>query len=417
MRKLIKQWTGTSLILRILIFIVVGALLAIIVPKASWIGIFGDVFRGALKGVAPVLVFLLVASALAKFHAGLGKRFRTIIILYMLNTFLAASVAVAASFLFPVTIKLTKGDIADTPPEGIGEVFRNIINNLVANPVDALMNANYIGILFWAILAGLALKVIGADRTINIVNDLAEAVTTIVRWIIQFAPLGIMGLVYVAVTENGMSIFQTYGKLLAVLVGAMLTVAFVVTPIVASLVLGRNAYPLVLKCLKDSGVTAFFTRSSAANIPVNMQLCENLGLEKDFYSVCIPLGATINMAGAAITINILTLALVNTLGISVDLPTAIILSCLATLGACGASGVPSGSLLLIPMACSLFGIGGDIAMQAVSVGFIVSVIQDSMETGINSSGDVIFAATAEYRERIKKGLEVPFFSRKSSKAE
>lgn len=415
MGRYVKMWTNTSLILRIGIFIVLGAVLAFLLPKATWIGIFGDVFKGALKGIAPVLVFLLVSSALAKFHSGLGKRFRTVICLYLLSTFLAAIVAVVGSFLFPVTIKLSGNSVTDTPPQGIGEVLRNLVTNLVVNPVDALLNGNYIGILFWAVLVGLALKVITAERTIEVINDFANAVTTMVKWIIQFAPFGIMGLVYVAVTENGMSIFQTYGKLVLLLVGCMLTVALVVDPLIAAIALKRNPYPLVLRCLKDSGITAFFTRSSAANIPVNMELCENLGLEKDFYSVCIPLGATINMDGAAITINVLTLALANTMGISVDLPTAIILSFLATLGACGASGVPSGSLLLIPMACSLFGINGDFAMQAVTVGFIVSVVQDSLETGLNSSGDVMFAATAEFRDRFKKGLPVPFFDDRKKK--
>lgn len=412
MGNILKRWVDSSLILRILIFIIIGALLAFIVPKASWIGIFGDVFRGALKAIAPVLVFFLVCSALSKFHPGLGKRFRTVIILYIASTFLAALIAALASFVFPITIKLAENTVTDTPPEGIGEVFRTLVTNMVANPIETMASGNYIGILFWAILTGLALKAIKAEKAIELVNDFANAITQCVKWIIQFAPFGIMGLVYTSVTENGMSIFRDYGKLALLLVGCMLTVSLVANPIISSILLKRNSYPLVLRCLKDSGITAFFTRSSAANIPVNMQLCDSLGLEKDFYSVCIPLGATINMDGAAITINVLTLALAHTMGISVDLPTAIVLSFLATLGACGASGVPSGSLLLIPMACSLFGISGDAAMQAVSVGFIVSVIQDSLETALNSSGDVLFAATAEFREKLKKGETISFFEKR-----
>lgn len=410
MKAILKKWTDTSLILRILVFLIIGVVLGLLVPKASWIGIFGSLFSGALKGIAPILVFFLVASAISKFNAGIGKRFRTVIILYMLSTFLAAVVAVIGSFLFPLTIKLTDAaSTEDAPPAGIGEVLTNLFNNLVQNPISSIAEGNYIGILFWAVVCGLALKFVAKEKTISIIEDFAAVITCSVRWIIQFAPIGIMGLVFQAVNESGLTIFKDYGKLVLLLVSCMLIVALIIDPLISFLFLHRNPYPLVFKCLKDSGVTAFFTRSSAANIPVNMNLCENLGLEKDFYSVCIPLGATINMDGAAITINILTLCLANTLGIHVDIPTAIILSFLATLGACGASGVPGGSLMLIPMAASLFGINSDYAMQAVAVGFIISVIQDSLETALNSSGDVMFAATAEFHDIMKRGEKVPFF--------
>ena len=326
----------------------------------------------------------------------------------MLSTFLAAVVAVIGSFLFPVTLKLTEAVNDAAPPSGIGEVLGNLLNNMVSNPVSALMNANYVGILTWAVIFGIALKNIASENTKNLLTEFSDAVSTAVRWIINLAPFGIMGLVFDSVSENGLAIFSDYGKLLLVLVGCMLAVALIVDPMIAGIALKRNPYPLVFRCFKESGLTAFFTRSSAANIPVNMALCEKLGLDKDMYSVSIPLGATINMDGAAITITVMSLAAAHTMGIAVDFPSAIVLSFLATLGACGASGVAGGSLLLIPMACSLFGISNDIAMQVVGVGFIIGVIQDSLETAINSSGDVLFAATAEYREWIKEGREVKF---------
>lgn len=408
MKNIIKKWNETSLILRILIGLLVGAALGMALPQFTLISIFGSVFVGALKAVAPVLVFVLVMSSLANANVGIGNRFRTVIILYMLSTLLAAVVAVFASFLFPVTIKLTEAAASDTPPSGIAEVLANLVEKMVENPVGSLMNANYVGILFWAIVFGMCLKKLARPQTCQVISDLADMVSEAVRWVIQLAPFGIMGLVFDVVSENGLGIFYDYGKLLAVLIGCMLTVALIVDPLIVAICLKRNPYPLVFRCLKESGLTAFFTRSSAANIPVNMNLCEKLGLDRDFYSVSIPLGATINMDGAAITITIMTLAVANTLGIHVDVPTAIILSVLATLGACGASGVAGGSLLLIPMACSLFGIGNDIAMQAVAVGFIIGVVQDSLETALNSSGDVIFAATAEYYDWLKKGKKVEF---------
>ncbi|MCF0141170.1 MAG: serine/threonine transporter SstT [Mogibacterium sp.] len=410
MVNLVKKWTESSLILRIAIFLVIGAILGVVLPKATVIAIFGKIFVGALKGVAPVLVFVLVSSALAKANMGIGGRFKTVIGLYMLSTFLAAFVAVIASKIFKVTMVLPGVEgIENTPPNGIGEVLGNLLTNMVTNPVTAIANANYIGILFWAVLLGLAIRGFASQSTIQLFDDLANAVSTIVRWIIQCAPFGIMGLVFDAVSTSGLAIFKDYGKLLILLVGCMLVMALIVVPLIVFIVLRKNPYKLVLKCLKESGITAFFTRSSAANIPVNMQLCKDLGLEEDFYSVSIPLGATINMDGAAITITIMSLATANTLGINVDFPTALILSVLATLGACGASGVAGGSLLLIPMACSLFGVSNDIAMQTVAVGFIIGVIQDSLETALNSSGDVIFSATAEFYDRMKKGEKIDFY--------
>lgn len=407
MNGIIKKYSEMSLVLRILIGLVIGAVIGIAFPGATAVAILGKVFVGALKAIAPVLVFVLVMSAISKAHGGIGSRFRTVIILYMLSTLLAAIVAVLGSFIFPVDMVLSEA--ADSmPPSGISEVLSNLLTNMVTNPINALSSANYMGVLFWAVMLGLALKKLGSKATIDIMSDLAEITSTAVRWVIQFAPFGILGLVYESVAESGLGIFTTYGKLVALLVGCMLIVALVVDPFIAWIYLKRNPYPLVFRCLKESGLTAFFTRSSAANIPVNMELCKKLGLDEDFYSVSIPLGATINMDGAAITINVMTLAVCHTMGIAVDIPTAIILSVLSTLAACGASGVAGGSLLLIPMACSLFGIGNDVAMQAVAVGFIIGVIQDSVETALNSSGDVMFAATAEFHDRIKRGEEVKF---------
>ena len=408
MKNLIKKWNSISLILRILIGMIIGVVLGLLVPQFKVVSILGSVFVGALKAIAPGLVFVLVMSALANASVGIGGRFRTVIILYMLSTLLAAVVAVVGSFLFPVTIKLDVAAASNTPPSGIGEVLTNLINNMVANPVSSLMNANYVGIRFWAVIFGLALKKLAAPATRKLVSDFADMVSQAVRWVIQLAPFGILGLVFDTVAENGLGIFTDYGKLLLLLVGCMLAVALIVDPLIAAVFLRRNPYPLVFRCLKESGLTAFFTRSSAANIPVNMTLCEKLGLEPDFYSVSIPLGATINMDGAAITITVMALAVARTMQIPVDIPTALILSLLATLGACGASGVAGGSLLLIPMACALFGISNDIAMQAVAVGFIIGVVQDSLETAINSSGDVMFAAVAEFHDRMKRGEEVKF---------
>ena len=413
MKSLVKKYTSTSLILRIVIGMVIGAVLGLVIPKAAPIAILGTLFVGALKAVAPILVFFLVMSSLSGANSGIGKQFRTVIGLYIVNTFLAAVLAVLFSFSVPLKVKLDGVEAAaDAAPSGIGEVLSNLLSNLVDNPVNALANGNYLGILFWAVIAGLGLKIVAGDTTRKAISDFADVVSMAVRWIIQFAPFGILGLVFNSVSTNGLSIFVDYGKLLAVLVSCMAAMALIVLPLLVFLFTRKNPYPLVLKCLKDSGITAFFTRSSAANIPVNMELCEDLGLDRDLYSVSIPLGATINMNGAAITITVLTLATTSTLGIPVDIPSAVILSLLATVSACGASGVAGGSLLLIPMACSLFGIPADIAMQVVGIGFIIGVIQDSCETAINSSGDVILAATAEHYHRRKNGNDFPLVPKK-----
>lgn len=405
MKKFIQKYCEISLVLRILIGLIIGAILGLVAPSAEVIGILGNVFVGALKAVAPVLVFVLVVSAISKAHEGIGSRFKTVIVVYMLSTLLAAIISVFACYAFPITITLS--DVAEgTSPDGIAEVLSTVVLNMVSNPVLSLSSGNYIGVLFWAVLSGLAIKGCASDNTKNMIADLAVAVSNVVRWVIQFAPFGILGLVYESVSTSGLSIFKDYGQLLILLVGCMLFVALIIDPLIAFIYLKQNPYPLVFKCLKESGLTAFFTRSSAANIPVNMQLCEKLGLDKDFYSVCIPLGSTINMDGAAVTITVMSLVACHTMGIAVDIPTAILLSVLATLGACGASGVAGGSLLLIPMACSLFGISNDVAMQVVAVGFIISVVQDSVETALNSSGDVMFAVTAELHDRMKNGEKI-----------
>ena len=407
MKKLYEQWTSISLVKRIVVGLIIGAVLGLAAPQASGLVILGDVFVGALKGIAPLLVFFLIISSLC--HAGKshGGVIKTVIILYMFSTFLASLIAVFASRLFPVTLTLTV-DAADlSAPQGIVEVFRTLLLNIVANPVSAIINANYIGILSWAVLFGIGLR--GAnDNTKKFFDDVSTGLSKVVTWIISFAPFGILGLVYSAVSTNGLGIFTEYGWLLAVLVGSMLFIYFVTNPILVYWCIRKNPFPLIFKCLKRSAITAFFTRSSAANIPVNMEVCEEMGLDKDTYSVTIPLGATINMDGAAITITIMSLAAAHTLGIPVDLPTGIILSILATLSACGASGVAGGSLLLIPMACSLFGIPNDIAMQVVGVGFIIGVIQDSVETALNSSSDLLLSASAEFRQWRLNGQEIKF---------
>ena len=407
MKKILKKYVASPLILRIAIGLVIGIVLGLFVPAASFITVLGDIFVGALKAIAPVLVFVLVIASLASAGEGIGKRFKSVIIFYMLSTFLAAIVAVVASYIFKVTLPLTVA-AEQTAPTGLGEVFKTLLNNMVMNPVSAIINGNYVGILTWAVLLGLALKAVAAVKTKEMLTDLSNAVSKCVAWVIQLAPFGIMGLVYGSVSEYGLEIFTDYGKILLLLVGCMLAVALIVDPLIVGISLRRNPYPLVLKCFKESGVTAFFTRSSAANIPVNMKLCEKLGLDREYYSVAIPLGATINMDGAAITITVMSLAAAFSQGIEVNILLAVILSFVATLGACGASGVAGGSLLLIPMACSLLGVNSDIAMQVVAVGFIVGVVQDSLETAINSSGDVIFCATAEFRERLKNGEEINF---------
>ena len=402
---LLKKWTESSLVLRIFIGLVIGAALGLLCPKWTGIGLLGQVFVSALKAIAPVLVFVLVASSIARAKGGLGPRFRSVITLYLLSTFVAAVIAVVGSFLFPVTIRLT-GEAEGGAPGGLADVFSTLLSNMVMNPVQALAQANYIGILFWAIVIGFALKLKAGEGTVRAAGDLADVVSMVVKWIIQFAPFGILGLVFSSVSESGLEIFVDYGKLILLLVSCMLFTSMLVNPFIAWVHLRKNPYPLYWRCLKDSGLNAFFTRSSAANIPINMELCKNLGLDEEFYSVSIPLGSTINMNGAAVTITVLSLAVTHTVGIEVSFLSALFLSLVATLGACGASGVAGGSLLLVPMACSFFGIGNDIAMQAVAVGFIIGVVQDSVETMLNSSGDAFFTAVAEFHDRKKKGASV-----------
>ena len=407
MKKVFGFYTRVPLVLRILVGLLIGILFGLFVKDVELFSVLGDIFVGALKAIAPILVFVLVISSLARAGGGIGKRFRTVVFFYMLSTFLAAVVAVVVSYIFPVTITLS-GTVDNAAPAGLWEVIRTLLANMVMNPISALASGNYIGILLWAIVLGLALRLGASDKTKELLSDISDAVSRTVGWIIQLAPFGIMGLVYGSISEYGLEIFTEYGKLLALLVGCMLLVALVVDPLIAGIALKRNPYPLVFRCLRESGITAFFTRSSAANIPVNMALCEKLGLDREHYSVSIPLGATINMDGAAITITVMSLAAAHSQGVSVNIFVAILLSFVAALGACGASGVAGGSLLLIPMACSFLGIDANIAMQVVAVGFIIGVVQDSLETAINSSGDVLFCATAEYREWIKEGRELPF---------
>lgn len=382
----------------------VGIVLGLVVPQATPISLLGQLFVGALKAVAPLLVFFLVIGALSQHQEGKKTNMKTVIFLYLLGTFLAGTLAVVSSFLFPMTLTLTEGVSDITPPGGVGEVLNTLLMNVVSNPVTALSEANYIGILAWAVLLGIALRKAN-EGTKRAIGNISDAISQAVRWIINCAPFGVMGLVFKTISEQGIDALLSYGRLIMLLVGTMLFAALVVNPIITYIAIRKNPYPLVLKCLKDSGITAFFTRSSAANIPVNMNLCKELGLDKDTYSVSIPLGATINMGGAAITISILTLAATHTLGIQVDIATAIILSVLSAVSACGASGVAGGSLLLVPLACSLFGIPNDIAMQVVGVGFIVGVIQDSCETALNSSTDVLYTAIAELYQRRKGGYE------------
>lgn len=409
LRGVADKYNGVSLIIRIIVGLIAGTALALVVPHMMWIGEFGTLFVSALKAVAPILVFVLVASALAQGNSKLDGRFGTVLFLYLFTTFLSAVVAVLTSRMFPQTISLGDAADADVVPQGLSEVVQTLLTNIVANPIQAMIDGNYICILMWACLFGLAMKGIANESSKAFLANVADGVSQVIRWVINLAPFGIMGLVFTSVSENGLAAFTEYGSLLLLLVGTMLLMVLVFGPLVIFLYLHRNPYPLVYRCFKESGLTAFFTRSSAANIPVNMQLCEKLGLDKDMYSVSIPLGATINMNGAAITITIMAMAAANTMGIQISLPAAILLSVVSALGACGASGVAGGSLLLIPMACSLFGIGNDIAMQVVGVGFIIGVIQDSVETCLNSASDVEFAATAEYHAWLKQGRQLPAF--------
>ncbi|SEQ13845.1 MULTISPECIES: serine/threonine transporter SstT [Pseudomonas] len=384
----------SSLVMQILIGLIAGIVLALVAPSAAQAtGFIGSVFVTALKAVAPILVFVLVASSIANHKQGQPTHIKPILWLYVIGTLSASIIAVLASFLFPSTLTLVAHTSDISPPEGISSVLQTLLLSIVDNPVNALINANFMGILAWAIGLGIAFRH-ASETTRTVFTDLADGVSSIVRFVIRFAPLGIFGLVSSTLATSGFDALAGYLHLLVVLIGCMLLVAFVVNPLIVYWKTRRNPYPLVLTCLRESGITAFFTRSSAANVPVNLGLCERLGLHEDTYSVSIPLGATINMAGAAITITVLTLAAVETLGISVDIPTALLLSIVAAVCACGASGVAGGSLLLIPLACSLFGIPSEIAMQVVAVGFIIGVVQDSAETALNSSTDVIFTAAA-----------------------
>ena len=401
---ILHMMNRVSLVKQIVIGLVLGIALAWLSPQAGMaVGLLGNLFVGALKAVAPVLVFVLVMSAIAQHQKGNEAYVKPIIVLYIIGTFLAALSAVIASFMFPTNIILVPtGGIDVTPPSGIVEVLKTLLMNLVANPVNAIANANYIGILAWALVLGAALRH-ASEGTRTLIADMADAVSTVVKWVIRFAPLGIFGLVASTIAETGFGALVSYAKLITVLVGCMLFIALVVNPIIVWWKIRSNPYPLVFTCLRESGVTAFFTRSSAANIPVNMALAKKLNLHEDTYSISIPLGATINMAGAAITITVLALAAAHTEGITVDFWTAILLSLVATVSACGASGVAGGSLLLIPLACSLFGISNDVAMQVVAVGFIIGVVQDSCETALNSSTDVLLTAAADIGRQRSNG--------------
>ena len=407
--ELIRKWNRISLIVRIVIGLVLGTVLGLVLPQLSVIKVLGQLFVGALKALAPLLVFFLVMHSLAQHNNGGSSNMSTVIALYLIGTFAAALCAVVASFAFPSTLILAEG-ASNAAPGGIGEVIMNLLTNAVANPVAAIVGANYMGILLWAVIFGLALR--GANENTKIMlGNIAEALGTAIRWVINCAPFGIMGLIFDTVATTGLEAMAGYLQLILVLVCCMFFVALVVNPLVVFLCIRTNPFPLVFQCLTESGVMAFFTRSSAANIPVNMTLCKKLGLDEAKYSVSIPLGATINMAGAAITITVLTLAAANTMGISVDFATALLLSVVSSLAACGASGVAGGSLLLIPLACSLFGINNDIAMQVVGVGFIIGVIQDSCETALNSSSDVLFTATAEFMARKKAGKPMGYLGK------
>ncbi|MEN0587626.1 serine/threonine transporter SstT [Kurthia gibsonii] len=401
MGNLFQKWSDTSLVLRIVMGIILGAVLAVAFPSATWLAMLGTLFVGALKAVAPILVFVLVINALASHVGGQKTNMKGIVFLYLFATFIAGVVGVIAAKLFPVKLTLKTGDTDLQPPENVWGVMQTLLNNIVSNPVDALMNANYIGILAWAVVLGLALKA-ASSTTKTVITNLSEAVSKVVHWVINLAPLGIIGIMYNTIVTSGFGELKHYGVLIGILVGSMLLIALVINPIIVFVVARRNPYPLIWASLKTSGLTAFFTRSSAANIPVNMELCEKLGLDKNTYAISIPLGATINMAGAAVTISVLTMSAAYTLGVNVDIATAIILMVVTAISAAGASGIAGGSLLLIPLACGLLGIPNDLAVQVIGVGLVISVIQDSCETALNSSSDVVFTATAEYAAERKK---------------
>ena len=397
----LKKIMSIPLVLRISLGLLIGVILGLVLPQATFIAMLGKIFISALKGIAPILVLFLVISSLANAGKNLGARFKTVISLYLISTLIAAVVAVVASFIFPLTVTLS-GSVEASAPGKLSEVFGTLLTNMVMNPIQALSTGNYVGILFWAILVGISVRKFTDDATKSVLCDISNAISVIISWVIQAAPFGILGLSFETVSQNGAGIFYDYGKLIVLLIACMFIQALIMNPVMVAICLKKNPYPLVFKCLRESAITAFFTRSSAANIPINMALCEKLKLDKEFYSVSIPLGATINMDGAAITITIMSLAAAFSSGVHVNIIIALILSVVATLGACGASGVAGGSLLLIPMACSLLGVSQDVAMQMVSIGFIIGIVQDSLETALNSSSDVLITATAEYMQKNKQ---------------
>lgn len=401
MKIIIKTWKRRNLIVKILCGIIIGSILGVAVPQAAPIGYLGVLFVNALKAIAPILVFVLVISSISQAGEGIQSKFRNVILLYVISTLVSAVVAVCVSYIFPLTVRLKEAYATTEDTKSLAEIFGNLLEKIVENPFSALLKGNYVGILFWAVIIGFGLKRVANKETIMVVGNFSDAISNVVRWIIQFAPFGVMGIVFTIVSTEGISIFTSYGKLILELVLTMLFVMLVSNPFIIFLCTRRNPFPLTFKCIRESAVPAFFTRSSAANIPVNMTLCQKLGLDKNFYSVSIPLGSTINMNGAAVVITIMSLTLANTLGISVPIVVAIFLAVISTLGACGTSGVAGGSLLLIPMACSFLGISSDVSMKMVAVGFIVGVIQDSVETALNSSSDVMFTAVAEQMEENK----------------
>lgn len=397
----LKKIMSIPLVLRISLGLLIGVILGLVLPQATFIAMLGKIFISALKGIAPILVLFLVISSLANAGKNLGARFKTVISLYLISTLIAAVVAVVASFIFPLTVTLS-GSVEASAPGKLSEVFGTLLTNMVMNPIQALSTGNYVGILFWAILVGVSVRKFTDEATKSVLCDISNAISVIISWVIQAAPFGILGLSFETVSQNGAGIFYDYGKLIVLLIACMFIQALIMNPVMVAICLKKNPYPLVFKCLRESAITAFFTRSSAANIPINMALCEKLKLDKEFYSVSIPLGATINMDGAAITITIMSLAAAFSSGVHVNIIIALILSVVATLGACGASGVAGGSLLLIPMACSLLGVSQDVAMQMVSIGFIIGIVQDSVETALNSFSDVLITATAEYMQKNKQ---------------
>lgn len=414
MSRIIKSWCETNLIFRIVFALVVGSLLGVLLPYLGWISHLGDVFVGSMKAIAPILVFSVVCSSVAQANENIGKRFKTVLLLYLASTVFAAVIAVLGCNMFPLKIDLSaklSATIAQETPSNLSEVLLHFLKNIVQNPIVSMSSGNYLGILFWAVVIGFSIKQVAHESTIRMLSDISGAVSKIVKGIIQLAPIGILGLVYRAVCESGIEVFSNYGKLLFLLIGCMLASVFVANPLIVGLVLRKNPFPLIFRCLKESGIPAFFTRSSAANIPVNMQLCSKLGIDKDFYSVSIPLGSSINVTGATVTIIVMALTVCHSVGIKVDLFSSFLLGLLASVSAPGTPGVTGGSLLLIPMACSLFGVGNDVAMQAVGVGFVIGVVQDSLETALNSSGDVVFTATAEYYGRKKRGENLDFLKK------